>query len=69
METQVGVFLMLFGCILIVGGIFGENFYAADVDSLAPFNQKSSRWSGKVLFVVVGVLLLAIGAKLTFWPH
>jgi hypothetical protein len=61
---------MLVGCGAIAVGIFGKNlnFYAADVETGAPFKQKSSRWSGRTVFAMVGVFMLAIGIKLLFWP-
>jgi hypothetical protein len=59
-----GIFLMIFGGLAIVGCIFGKNFFAADVIALGAFKEKSSKWSGRLVFVVVGVVLIAVGIKL-----
>jgi uncharacterized membrane protein YczE len=59
-----GILLIIFGGLAIVGGIFGKDFYAADVIALRAFKQKSSTWSGRLVFVVVGVVLIAVGIKL-----
>ena len=59
-----GIFLVIMGVIAIAGGIFGKNFHAADVIALGGFKQKSSRWSGRLVFLVVGVGLVVVGIKL-----
>jgi hypothetical protein len=48
----------------IVGGIFGKDFYKADILALGAFKEKSSRWSGRLVFIVGGVVLIAIGIRL-----
>lgn len=57
---------IIFGCLAIIGGIFGKEFYAADGEGLGPFKQKVSTWSGRVVFVLVGVGLIATGIVLAF---
>jgi hypothetical protein len=59
-----GVFLMISGIVACAGGIFGKNFYVADVLSLAAYKQKSSTWSGRLVFLLVGMFLVAVGIKL-----
>ncbi|MGO9336243.1 MAG: hypothetical protein ACLPY1_01920 [Terracidiphilus sp.] len=59
-----GIFLMIFGVVAILGGIFGKDFHAADVVALGEFKQKSSRWSGRLVFIVVGVALIGVGIKM-----
>jgi hypothetical protein len=60
-----GILLIIFGCLAIVGGVFGKRFYAADVVALGALNQKSSTWwSGRLVFILVGVPLIAVGIKL-----
>ena len=59
-----GILLIIFGCLAIVGGVFGKRFYAADVVALGALNQKSSTWSGRLVFILVGVALIAVGIKL-----
>ncbi|MGD0787719.1 MAG: hypothetical protein ABR898_07015 [Terracidiphilus sp.] len=59
-----GIFLVIAGGLGIAGGILGKDFYAADVDTLSPFKQKSSRWSGRLVFLLTGAVLVAIGVKL-----
>jgi hypothetical protein len=58
-----GVLFVIFGCLVIVGGFFAKDFYAADIVALGAFKQKRSKWSGRLLFIVVGVFLLALGIK------
>ena len=61
-----GVFLIAFGLVAIVAGVFGKEFTVADVDSLAEFKPptKSSTWSGRVVFIGVGVGLILVGIRL-----
>jgi len=60
----VGILLMIFGAAAILGGIFGKDFHAADVVALGEFKQKSSRWSGRLVFIVVGLSLIGVGIKM-----
>jgi hypothetical protein len=62
----VGILLVIFGVLGILGGVFGKEFYAADVIALHEYKQKRSKWSGRLLFIVVGVGLVCIGIKLLF---
>jgi hypothetical protein len=59
-----GVLLVLFGVLAIAGGVLGKSFQAADVIALGDYKQKSSRWSGRLVFIVVGVGLIGIGITL-----
>jgi hypothetical protein len=61
-----GLFLVVFGIVGILGGIFGKNFYVADILSLSGFKheQKRSTWSGRLIFLAVGAFLIAVGIKL-----
>jgi hypothetical protein len=59
-----GVLLIIFGCLGIAGGVFGKRFYAADIVALAAFNQRSATWSGRLVFILIGAALIAIGIKL-----
>ena len=59
-----GILQIILGCLAIVGGVFGKRFYAADVDALGAFNQRSSTWSGRLVFILVGAGLIAMGFKL-----
>jgi hypothetical protein len=58
------ILLIIFGVLAVAGGIFGKDFYRADVITLAALKDKSSTWSGRLLFIVVGTGLIAIGIKL-----
>ncbi|MGB9032339.1 MAG: hypothetical protein WCC27_19595 [Acidobacteriaceae bacterium] len=60
------ILFMVFGCAGILGGIFGKTFYKADIETGAPYRQKSSTWSGRLTFIVVGAFLLALGVKFFF---
>ena len=59
-----GVLLVIFGVLAIVGGVMGKDFHAADVIALGEFKQKSSRWSGRLVFIIVGVGLIGVGIKM-----
>jgi hypothetical protein len=59
-----GVFLVIFGLLAIAGGIFGKDFRAADVIALGEFKQKTSKWSGRLVFIVVGLSLIGVGIKM-----
>jgi NhaP-type Na+/H+ or K+/H+ antiporter len=60
-----GVAFILVGIAAIVIGILGKEFYVADILSLSGFRreQRSSTWSGRLVFLVVGAGFVALGAK------
>jgi uncharacterized membrane protein YczE len=64
-----GVLFIVFGVGAIVVGILGKDFYTADVIALGEFKQKSSKWSGRLVFCLVGVLLIALGIKFLMDPN
>jgi hypothetical protein len=57
------VYFIIFGALLIVGGVVAKDFYVADILSLSGFKQKMSRRSGRLLFIVGGARLIALGLK------
>jgi hypothetical protein len=59
-----GIVSLIVGGVAIAAGIFGRDFYVADVLSGVGFKQKSSRWSGRLICMVVGVSFVAAGIKL-----
>ncbi len=59
-----GVLLVIFGVLAIAGGVLGKDFHVAGVIALSEFKQKRSRWSGRLVFIVVGVGLIGIGIKM-----
>jgi hypothetical protein len=60
----IGIVLIVFGCIAIAVGIRGGEFYAGGADGIGSFNQRSSKRSGRVVFILAGVGLLAVGVKI-----
>jgi|HubBroStandDraft_4_1064222.scaffolds.fasta_scaffold620112_2 hypothetical protein len=42
-DTNMGIFLVIFGCSAVVGGIFGKDFYKADVITLGAFKKEEKR--------------------------
>jgi hypothetical protein len=60
----VAVLLIIFGVLAVAGGIFGRDFRAADVIALREFRQKSSKWSARLVFFVVGLALIGVGIKM-----
>ena len=59
-----GILLIAAGLVGVAGGVFGKKFYEADILSLSVGNRKSSTWSGRLVFIVAGVGLIAVGIKL-----
>jgi hypothetical protein len=59
------IVFVVIGILSITAGVFGKNFYAADVISLHAYKQRSSTWSGRLVFILVGVLFIALG--ITFY--
>ncbi len=59
-----GILLIIGGVLGIIGAIFGKEFHAADVIALGEFKRKIPRRTGRLLFLVVGLLLIAVGIKL-----
>jgi len=59
-----GVLIIVFGIASILAGIFGKNFSKADVITGAAYKQRSSTWSGRLVFITVGIFLVGVGIKL-----
>jgi hypothetical protein len=59
-----GLLAIIGGCIAILGGIFGKNFYPADPETGAAYKQKRSVWSGRFVCITAGVFLIAVGIGL-----
>jgi hypothetical protein len=57
------LFSLILGVFSIAVGILGKDFYVADVLSGVGYKQKRSKWSGKLICIVVGLLFLAIGIR------
>jgi hypothetical protein len=64
--AMIDIFLVIFGVLGIAGGIFGKDFRQADSVALHEFkgDSKMPTWLGRVLFIVAGTGLVAIGIKL-----
>lgn len=61
---MIGTGLVIFRVLGIAGAIFGKEFWAADVVALHEFRRKHPTWLGRLVFVVAGVGLIAIGCKM-----
>jgi hypothetical protein len=59
-----GIFFVIMGVLAIAVAIFGKKFTVADVLSLSGYRQKSSTWSGRLVFAVGGISFVALGVKL-----
>jgi hypothetical protein len=55
--------MIAFGVVSLAGGLLGKEFYYADIVTLAQGKRRSSTWSGRLVFIVVGVGLIAVGLK------
>jgi hypothetical protein len=56
-----GIVLILAGCVAIAIGVRGGQFYAGDPDAISSFNRKVSERSGRVVFILAGILLFVGG--------
>jgi hypothetical protein len=61
---MMGFLLIALGGVGIIGGTFGKDFHAVDVDALGEFKQKIPTWLGRVVSIVVGIGLIGIGIKM-----
>ena len=59
-----GILFVILGTAAIAGGIFAKEFYVGDVLSGDAYKQKSSKWSGRLVFIVVGACFVALGIRL-----
>lgn len=60
-----GIVFVIVGGLAIAGGIFGKDFYVADIITLSPYKKKEkmARWLGRLTFIVVGASFVALGIK------
>lgn len=58
-----GTIFIVCGIVSFLIGIFGKTFYEADVVTGAAYKQKSSTWSGRLVFIVVGIFFIGVGIK------
>jgi hypothetical protein len=58
------ILLIAAGLVGIASGVFGKKFYEADILSVSVGTRKSSTWSGRLIFIVAGTGLIAVGIKL-----
>ena len=58
-----GILFVVCGGVAIAVGILGKDFHAADVITGLGYRRKTSRWSGRLVFIVVGVFFVAMGVK------
>jgi hypothetical protein len=59
-----GILFIIGGIAAIIAGILGKEFHAADVMSLGEYKQKTSKWSGRLVFILAGLILIAVGVKM-----
>ena len=64
-----GIVFIIVGCLGVIIGLLGREFTAADPDASSSFDRKVSTRSGRIVFVLAGVLLIAAGAKLLFFAR
>ena len=66
-----GLLMIIFGLVAIMTGIFGKKFHGADIwggngDCDGP---PLPRWVGAVLFLIVGLILIAGGVATAVRPN
>ncbi len=59
-----GVLFTILGCALLLASFKVKGFFVSDPDAIASFARPRSKWSGQLIFVVVGIGMLAFGIKL-----
>ena len=70
MSTNMAVLLIAVGLAAIVLGLTVKQFYAAKGNIGSPGRGKPiARWKGQVLFVVIGIVFLALGIGHFFVEH
>ena len=62
---RMGVLFVIVGGLATALGVFGKDFYVADIITLSSFkkNEKMARWLGRLIFILGGVLFVALGMK------
>lgn len=65
-DATKGALFVIVGALGIAGGIFGKNFRNADILGLHEFRDQSKTptWLGRVVFIVAGLGLIAVGIKM-----
>jgi hypothetical protein len=62
---MVGTLLVIFGVIGIAGAILAKDFYVADLNGHEfKSKQRMTTWLGRLVCVVAGVGLIAVGIKM-----
>jgi hypothetical protein len=57
------VLFLILGAFSIGVGLLAKNFYVADVLSGTGYKQKRSRWSGRLICILVGLGFMAAAIK------
>jgi len=60
----IGIALIISGCAGLTIAALGKNFSVGDADAMTSWNKPRSRWSGRLVFLIAGLMLLAIGIRL-----
>jgi hypothetical protein len=60
----IGIALIIGGCTGLAVAVFGKNFSVGDADAMTSWDKPRSRWSGTLVFLIAGLMLLAIGIRL-----
>ena len=65
-----GTLFVIVGILAVAAGIFARTFYAADILSVSPYKDRDrmTTWLGRIVFIVVGVALAALGIKFLVAP-
>ena len=62
-EASMGTVFIICGLIGVILGVRGGKFYIGDPDAITSFKRESSTRSGRAVFIIAGVLLIAFGLK------
>jgi hypothetical protein len=68
-ETK-AILAIIVGCVLIVLGFIMKEFYAAKgITGVALSDKRIATWQGRLLFLVVGGVMLLVGIKFLMFPQ
>ena len=58
---------LIFGAAGIAAGIWGKKFFKADILALGSYEERSSRWSGRLVFIIAGLWLVVSAISRLVW--
>jgi len=64
MSPTKAIFVIIGGCAMIIAGLYINQFYAArGLFGAALSDRQIATWKGRLLFLIIGVAMLLVGAR------